>query len=95
MKDLLINSAMTNIKKYYSYDEVKLAEIRYGLASLYLLITKTVVIFSLAYILGFINPLLILMALYSILRLTGFGVHAKKSWHCWIASLITDRKSVV
>lgn len=89
MKDLLINSAMTNIKKYYSYDEVKLAEIRYGLASLYLLITKTVVIFSLAYILGFINPLLILMALYSILRLTGFGVHAKKSWHCWIASLIT------
>ena len=89
MKDLIINSAMNNIQKYYDYDKEKLAEIRYGLASLYLTITKTIVIFSLSYLLGYLTPLLILMALYSILRLTGFGVHAKKSWHCWIASLIT------
>lgn len=89
MKDLLINSAMSNIEKYYEYDKTKLAEIRYGLASLYLTITKTVVIFTISYILGYIKPLLILMALYSILRLFGFGVHAKKSIHCWIASLVT------
>lgn len=89
MKDLLINSAMGNIEKYYSYNETKLAEIRYGIASLYLIITKTIVIFGLSYILGYIKPLTILMGLYSILRLTGFGVHAKKSWHCWIASSLT------
>lgn len=88
MKDLLINSAMSNIKKYNNYDEVKLAEIRYGLASLYLTITKTVVIFGLSYILGYIKPLLILMGLYSLLRLFGFGVHAKKSIHCWISSTL-------
>lgn len=88
MKDLLINSAMTNINKYYDYDDVKLAEIRYGLASLYLTLTKTIVIFTLSYLLGYIKPLLILMALYSVLRLFGFGVHAKKSIHCWISSLI-------
>lgn len=87
MKDLLINSAMSNIEKYNNYDEVKLAEIRYGLASFYLTITKTVVIFTLSYLLGYIKPLLTLMGLYSLLRLFGFGVHAKKSIHCWIASI--------
>ena len=25
---------------------------------------------------------------YGIIRLTGFGVHAKKSWHCWVTSLL-------
>ncbi len=89
MKDLLINSAMNNIEKYNNYNKTELAEIKYGLASLYMTITKTIVIFGLSYILGYIKPLLILMALYSLLRLFGFGVHAKKSWHCWIASLIT------
>lgn len=89
MKDLLINSTINNITKYYNYDDETLAEIRYGLASLYLTITKTIVIFGISYFMGYIKPLLILMALYSILRLFGFGVHAKKSWHCWIASLIT------
>lgn len=88
MKDLLINSAMSNIEKYNNYNEVKLAEIRYGLASLYLTITKTVVIFGLSYLLGYFKPLLILMGLYSLLRLFGFGVHAKKSIHCWISSTI-------
>jgi len=88
MKDLLINSAMNNIEKYCNYDKVKLKEIRYGLSSLYLTLTKTIVIFGISYILGYIKPLLLLMALYSILRLTGFGAHAKKSWHCWISSLL-------
>ena len=89
MKDLLINSTMNNIKRYYNYDEVRLKEIRYGLASLYLHLTKTIVIFSLSYLLGYLRTLLILMATYSVLRLTAFGVHAKKSSHCWIASSIT------
>lgn len=88
MKDLLINSTINNIEKNCNYDAEELAEIRYGLASLYLTITKTIVIFSISYIIGDIKSLLILMILYSILRLTGYGVHAKKSWHCWISSLL-------
>ena len=80
MKDLLINSAMQNIEKNCNYTKEKLAEIKYGLASLYSTITKTIVIFSIAYMLGTLKSLLILMVLYSLLRLTGYGVHAKKSW---------------
>lgn len=87
MKDLLINSIMNNIVRYYDYDESKLKIIRYGLASLYLFITKVIVTFTLAYFLGLFTTLLKLMAFYSIIRLTAFGVHAKKSIHCWIASL--------
>lgn len=87
MKDLLINSIMNNIVRYYDYDESKLRIIRYGLASLYLFITKVVVTFALAYFLGLFDTLLKLMAFYTIIRLTAFGVHAKKSIHCWIASL--------
>lgn len=88
MKDLLINSIMNNIIRYCNYDEIKLKEIKYGLTSIYLNITKLVVIFSLSYLLGYIKTLLLLMAFYSILRLTAFGVHAKKSLHCWIASTL-------
>lgn len=88
MKDLLVNSMIKNISKYYSYDEEKIQIIKYGLSSLYLTLSKSIVIFSLAYFLGIIKPLLILMTLYGLLRLTVFGVHAKKSWHCWISSLI-------
>ena len=88
MKDLLINSVMNNIKRYYNYDEEKLKVIKYGLASLYLHITKMFVIFLVSYILGTLKTLLILMGLYSYLRLTSFGVHAKKSTHCWISSMI-------
>lgn len=88
MKDLIINSAMQNIENNCNYTKEKLAEIKYGLASLYSTITKTIVIFSISYMLGTLKSLLTLMVLYSILRLTGFGVHAKKSWHCWVSSLL-------
>ena len=89
MKDLIINSAISNIENNCNYTKEKLAEIKYGLAGLYSTVTKTIVIFSISYFLGTLKSLLTLMVLYSILRLTGFGVHAKKSWHCWISSLIT------
>ena len=65
MKDLIINSAMNNIEKNCNYSKEKLAEIKYGLASLYLTITKTIVIFSISYLLGIIvnyilNPALLI-----------------------------------
>ena len=78
MKGLIINSLMNNIKRYNSYDKEQLEIIRYGLASLYLNITKTLVIFGISYLLGNLKTLLILMGLYTILRLTVYGVHAKE-----------------
>lgn len=89
MKELVVNGIMNNITKYYDYDNTKISEIKYGIESLYLTITKTIIIFIISFILNVTKELMLLFVFYSLIRLTGFGVHAKKSWHCWVTSLIT------
>lgn len=86
MKKIIINKIMKSIKEKENYDDVKLAEIKYGLESLYITITKTIVYFSLAYVLGIFKELLLILLFYGALRTTGFGLHTKKSWQCWITS---------
>ena len=89
MKEVIINKAMQRVKRNGNYSEEKLAEIRYGLSTLYINITKTIVIFTLDYFLGLLKELLLILLFYGLLRTTGFGLHAKKSWQCWIGSLFT------
>lgn len=88
MKDIIINNIMNQIKKYNDYDSTKLSEIKYGLETVYLTIIKTIVFIIIAILLKTIKELGLFMLLYGILRLTGFGVHAQKSIHCWISSII-------
>lgn len=68
-------------------DEIKLDEIRYGLEGLYLTMTKAVVILSLSIYLGLIRETLLLLIFYNILRESAFGLHASKSWMCWVSSM--------
>lgn len=89
MKDLIIDKAMNSIKRKNNFDETKLAEIKYGLSTLYINITKTIVIITLSIILNLIKELLLILLFYGLLRLFGFGLHAKKTWQCWIGSLLT------
>lgn len=89
MKKYFLDKSINLIKKYYNYDDVKLKEIRYGLETIYLTITKTIVIFILAYFLKIFKELILIFAFYGLLRLTGHGLHAKKSLHCWVASLLS------
>ena len=88
MKDIVINNIMNQIKKYNNFDETKLSEIKYGLETIYLTIVKTIVFIIIAIILKTIKELGLFMLFYGLLRLTGFGVHAQKSIHCWISSII-------
>ena len=89
MKNAIINSSMKILENNFpDYDETKLAELRYGLEGFYLLITKLVVIFGAAFVLGIFKEAIILLLLFNVLRLTGFGLHASKSWMCWIASSV-------
>ena len=89
MKNRIINNLMDIIKKYNNFDDIKLQEIKYGLETIYLTIIKTIVFIIISIILSTLKELLLFMLFYGILRLTGFGVHAKKSIHCWISSFIT------
>lgn len=74
---------------YPDYDEDRLDEIRYGLEATYLSITKLVVILGISLLLGIFKEAIILFTLFNFLRLTGFGLHATKSWMCWVSSSIT------
>lgn len=90
MKRLFLKYSLKIVSDYYpNYDEDKLDEIRYGLEATYLSLTKTFVILVVCCILGIIKEALILLVLFNFLRLTGFGLHASKSWMCWVSSSIT------
>lgn len=88
MKKKILNHCMSIVKdKYPEYDEDKLEVINYGLESIYLTFTKIIIIFILAIILKIWKEVLLLLAFYNLIRVSAFGMHAKKSIHCLIISL--------
>lgn len=89
MRNLIIDNSLSFIKRNCSYDDVKLAEIKYGLEAIYILITKSIIIFTLSFILGIFKEVVIFTLLYSLIRMFSFGLHATKSWICLVSSLIT------
>ena len=89
MKEKFINSSLDSIKrKYPKYTNVELEEIKYGLESLYLTITKLVILLIFALILGIIKEFFIFLVLYNLVRLYGFGLHASKTSICLISSIL-------
>ena len=67
MKKLILSKIRDSIKNQYpKYSEDKLDEIMYGVEGIYLTITKAIIIFTLAFILGIFKELLILLLVYII-----------------------------
>lgn len=90
IKKFIINNSMKSIKKYSpNYSVEELEKIQYGLEAIYLSTTKLVVIILLSIILGIFKETIIVLLLFNVLRTTGFGLHATKSWICWITSVPT------
>lgn len=88
MKKFIMNKCMNYIKNKTDYNDTKLAEIKYGLEGIYLTVSKLIIIFSLAIILGIFKEMIIYMIIYNILRMPSFGLHATKSWICLLSSTI-------
>jgi accessory gene regulator B len=87
MRKFVISSILKLIRKYQpDYDEPTINKIKYGLESIYIFVTKTVFIFFLAFLLDIVLELFIFMALYNIIRMPSFGLHASKSWICLVFS---------
>ena len=87
MKSLFLDNSLSLIKRYYpDYDELKMAELKYGLEGLYLSVTKLIFIFIVSIILGIFKETLLLLIFFNILRFSGFGLHASKSYICLIVS---------
>lgn len=88
MKQYFLNRNLELIKKYYDYDETKLKEIKYGLETLYLTISKIIVICFITFFLNIFKEFLLLVLFFGILKANAHGLHAKKSWQCWVSSII-------
>lgn len=88
MRGLIINNCMNIITKNNKYNDIKLAEIKYGLETLYLTFSKLIIIGTLALILGLFRELITFLLIYNIIRMPSFGLHATKSWICLLSSTI-------
>lgn len=88
MKEKFLNSSMNLITKNKNYTEDEFEIIKYGLETIYLIVTKMIIIFSLAYILDILKEVFLLLILYNIIRSQSFGIHASKSSYCLISSII-------
>ena len=88
MRKKFLENTIKSIKiKYPNYDDDRLEIIEYGLESLYIMITKTIVISLIALLLKVFKEMIIIMILYNVIRTTAFGMHAKESWQCYIISI--------
>lgn len=88
MKRFIISKTMNYIKNNTDYNKTKLDEIEYGLVSIYLMISKLIIIFSISLLLGIFKEMLIYLLIYNIIRMPSFGLHATKSWICLLSSTI-------
>ena len=87
MRDKIMNKIMNFIKKYNpNHNEEQLEIIQYGLEAIYITITKTIIVFIIAYLLGMLNQMIIFLLFYIVIRLFAFGFHAKNSIQCLIVS---------
>ena len=89
MKEAFLNHTMNFIaSNQANLNNEEKEKLQYGLEGLYMTITKLVVIFMIAFLLGFIKEFIITLILFNIIRFPGFGFHASKSIVCLITSTL-------
>lgn len=87
MKKKFLKYSLQTVKKYHpEYDDIKMDEMRYGLEGFYLTITKSIIIFAIAILLHVFWEMILMLIFFNILRKSGFGLHASKSWICLTSS---------
>lgn len=89
MKKLIINKCMELVTTYNKdLSQRDIDKIKYGLEGLYLTITKLIFVIIVSIILGIWKETLLLILIFNGIRLTSFGVHAKRSIDCLISSTL-------
>ena len=88
IKDTIINHSMNMISGMNKYNKEELEQVQYGLESIYVALSKVIVILLISAILGLFKYSILLLLLFNILRIVAFGLHASKSIYCWISSTI-------
>ena len=87
MKKKFIESSIRLIKNNKRVDELEEKKLRYGLEGFYNVFVKTIVMLVLAVVLDIVPEYVLLILVYSTLRLYGFGIHMKTSAQGWLTSV--------
>lgn len=88
MSNFLIKKTMFFIKNNSNYSEKELLKISYGMEGIILTIAKLLVILLIGVLFNYIDIVILTIIFFNILRFFSFGLHAKKSIHCLIISII-------
>ena len=89
MKKLIINKCVELVTTYNKdLSQRDIDKIKYGLEGLYLTITKLIFIIIISIILSIWKETLLLIIIFNGIRLTAFGVHAKRSIDCLVSSTL-------
>ena len=88
MKELFLNNSINLLNKQYNYDNDTLDKVKYGLEVIYIILTKTTVILIISIIFNAFKETTLTMIFVNFLRIFAYGLHAKKSWHCYLSSTL-------
>ncbi len=89
MKKKFINFCLSIITDYNdNLSQKEIDKMKYGLEGLYLTITKLIIIILISLILGIFKEVFLLILIFNGIRLTAFGVHAKRSIDCLVSSCL-------
>ena len=89
IKNFIINNSISLVNKTNKYNNTELEEIKYGLESIHLAMTKVVVILFISACIGLFKEAVLFLLIFNLVRATAFGLHASKSIWCWISSSIS------
>lgn len=81
-----MDSVFRFISKYEDCDELKTKTIKYGLETIYNVITKFIILGSISIIFGIWKEYLLLTLLHAFIRRYSYGLHAKSSMLCWFTT---------
>lgn len=88
MKEVFVSKSFNLIQAKYNYNQDDQDRIRYGLEIIYITLTKLFAILFTSLIFGTLRETIIFCLFATELRTFSYGIHAKKSWHCYVSSLI-------
>lgn len=88
MKNLIVNSLINFVTSSKDLDDIKKEELKFGFASMYTTYSKLIIITLVALLIGIFKEYLLFLLAYNLIRTFSFGLHATKSWMCWISSTI-------
>lgn len=88
MKEVFLEHSLNLLNNEYHYEGDDLDRIKYGLEVIYISITKMFVILLVSIIFRAFKETLLMIIFVNGLRTFAYGIHAKKSLHCYISSII-------